>query len=62
MKINNYWMCKSDQWLILPSLRITIETMKGMRRTSGYKDKDWLIVGFEIGFLKKWCAIEFIID
>ena len=43
-----YWMCHSDQWHIIPILDITFERV-GRR----------LILGAQVGFLKRWCAVEF---
>lgn len=55
-------MCLSDQWLIIPSVRITYENLPFKKNSlADVINRGTYVshtIGIELGFLNRWCAIE----
>jgi hypothetical protein len=47
-KIEKFWLCKSDQWVIIPTVTVALERLD-----------DSNVLSFTIMFLNRWCAVEF---
>ena len=52
VEIAKYWMCKQDEWDLIPHIRFTIEK----------ESKTKILLGVSIGWLKRWFAFEVLMD
>lgn len=55
-RVRGYWMNRSGQIHLIPSLQMTVETSF----TDSLLFNEYVVLAIEILFLNRWCAVEFV--